>query len=82
MIAMSLRTFIIKALVFLLSIKIRGRHSTTDIPYKKYTIECLKKQVNKNYFNRFLKMCVIILIVVGVNVNLFCWFLTKNYVGF
>ena len=65
MIAMSLRTFIIKVLVFIfikppLYKKIRGRHSTTDIPYKKYTIECLRKRANKNYFNRFLKMCVII----------------------
>ncbi len=41
MIVMSFRTFITKVLVFilsnLLSIKIGGRHSTTDIPYKKYT---------------------------------------------
>ena len=40
MIAMSLN---------LLSIKIRGRHSTTDIPYKKYTIECIKKASEQLY---------------------------------
>ena len=41
MIAMSLRTFIIKVLVFIF-IKpplTKDRHSTTDIPHKKYTIE-------------------------------------------
>ncbi len=41
MIAMSFRTFITKVLIFilsnLLSAKIRGRHSTTDIPYEDYT---------------------------------------------
>ena len=49
MIVMNLRTFKIKVLVFtisnLLSIKIGGRHSTTDIPYKKYTIYYIQKQV-------------------------------------
>ena len=41
MIAMSLRTFIIKVLVFIISNLLSfvrfGRHSTTDIPYKDYT---------------------------------------------
>ncbi len=40
MIVMSFKTLKIKVLVFiisnLLSIKIRGRHSTTDIPYFNY----------------------------------------------
>ena len=41
MIAMSFKTFIIKVLVFtisnLLSFKIGGRHSTTDISYVNYS---------------------------------------------
>ena len=41
MIAMSLRTFTIKVLVFIISNLLSfvrfGRHSTTDIPYEDYT---------------------------------------------
>ena len=56
MIAMSFRTFITKVLVFilsnLLSTKIRGRHSTTEVPRKLYqtfvfsTMEIDNKIVN------------------------------------
>ncbi len=70
MIAMSFRTFTTKVLVFilsnLLSTKIRGRHSTTEVPRKLYqtfvfsTMEIDNKIVNlentlaccqKQYFN-------------------------------
>ena len=51
MIVMSFKTFKIKVLVFtisnLLSIKIRGRHSTTDIPYRNYISYKNIKQANK-----------------------------------
>ncbi len=56
MIVMNLRTFKIKVLVFCF-IKppfYGGRHSTTDIPYKKYTICYKQKQV---FVYNLLKSC-------------------------
>ncbi len=68
MIVMSFRTFKIKVLVFtisnLLSIKIGGRHSTTDVPCKKYTIYCKQKTSVRVIF--FQKMSYFFLLVTRV----------------